>query len=69
MKQISIDDSTYYKLEQIALKLQMSVSDVLSNVVSDGVVDDYYVDDIKQAEDFEYKQNWERKHNDLYIFN
>lgn len=69
MKQISIDDSTYYKLEQIALKLQMSMSDVLSNVVSDGVVDDYYVDDIKQAEDFEYKQNWERKHNDVWIFN
>lgn len=69
MKTIEIDDYVYDKLNDIAKKLLIDINAVLSNPCHDGFFEDYYEEDIKAQEEFEYKQDWERKHNDLHIFN
>lgn len=69
MKTIEVDDYTYNKLKSIADKLQINISGVLSDPCHDGFFEDYYEEDIREQEEFEYKQDWERKHNDVWIFN
>jgi hypothetical protein len=69
MKTIEIDDYVYDKLNDIADKIHIDINGVLSNPCHDGFFEDYYEEEIKEQEEFEYKQDWEYKHNDLHIFN
>lgn len=69
MKTIEVDDFVYDKLNDISKKLQIDINGVLSNPCHDGFFEEYYEEDIHEVEEFEYKQDWERKHNDVWIFN
>ena len=66
MRTIEIDDFTYNRIEEIADIIQTDVDIVLSEAVSDGVLEEFWKDEIERAKDVETEDEketicWGRK--------
>ena len=58
---IEVDYATYNRITNLAEKLNMDVADLLYNPITDGVLEDYYEDEIREQEEIERDRSDEQK--------
>lgn len=57
--EVRLRNTTYEKLADLSKLLQISIDDIITDMVVD-CMDDYFADDVKKAEeDLEYSQSFE----------
>ena len=58
-KEVKLRSTTYEKLSDLSKLLQISIDDIITDMVVD-CMDDYFADEVRKAEeDMEYSQSYE----------